>query len=336
MHEKASSRSKKWIWKTLVLLAALITGIGSWMAVSRLSSGPHAIMINDNPVVSVKSRNIAKEVLREVKFRGTDNLPGGSVRFTQHVTIRKSPVNMELSDMSDAVDALGAAVTVEIKSFAITADGAPVVTLPGREAAEETLRLVKQFYERKLGTLDTQSTFKEKIFIDEQFVDIRKFRTSPEDALILLTTISEKPLIHMVQRGDRAVKIANQYGITFDELQRMNLHTNLELLTAGSRLVIRRPKMPITVVSKAKVTKTVTVTPPPEVRKYGGARTGKRRMQVVAVYENGIPVSEEIVSQVTTWDRPRRSAPRKPAVPATVSPSAQVTKGGAEQPKPDL
>ena len=281
-----------------------VAGVGVWITTSRLPGVPYTILVDGQPIVNVESRSAAKAVLSKVRLSRLDNLPNSSVRFSQNVALRRASKDATWTDVPEAVRALEKAVTVEAELFAITVNGKPVVALAGKDDAEEALRLVKRRYESKVKSLYEQSTFKEQVFIDKQYVELEKLRSSPEEAAEFLTSVAGKSTIHTMRLGDRAVKLAEQYGVSLSELKKLNPQLNLDKLVEGDQLLIRVAKPPVTVISKALIAKTITVNPPPEARRYARASIGKRRIRLLITYENGTPVNEEVLSQITTWERP--------------------------------
>lgn len=301
MSSKTSRASAIW-----AVCAALILGIAAYFAAGRFHGAPYTIEVAGKPIVTVESRAAARKVLSDVRAQGTSAVSPRATRFVESVTFRRAQGTAELSDLPEAVRALGNAVSIEAAGWAIIVDDKPAVALPRKEDAEKTLDLVKRSYERKVKTLYTGSTFKENVFVDRRFLELGKLRASPEDAVSALTTTSERPTVHVVQRGDRAFNLTRQYGISMAQLKSLNPGVDPAKLTEGDVLVIRLPQLPITVVCKSLLTETVGVTPPEGIRY--GPRSGTRVSKMLVTYENGHRVGEEIISQVTTWDRP---APRK-------------------------
>jgi hypothetical protein len=166
---------------------------------------------------------------------------------------------------------------------------------------------VKTHYESGLPNTCGESSFKGNVFIERRYVDASKYHSSPEKACEALTSIIEPPIMHVVQTGDRAVYIAKKYDISLDELQSNNPNLDLDELTEGESLVIRRATQPITVISKALVTKTEVVMLPSEARRHSRAGAGKRTVRMLVTYENGAPAGQELISQITNWDRPKIS-----------------------------
>ena len=312
MHAQNSEHSAKRIWTERAVFAAIIVGIGIWTAVSRLQSAPSTIVVDGKPIVSVESRSAAKKALIDVRLQRAIGVPAGSVRFAQQVTLRTAPKDAELAELPEAVRALQEVVTVEAELFAITANGKPVVAFTLKEDAEQTLSLVKRYYEDKIRNLHAESTFKEKVLIEKRYVDVQTFCASTEEAVRTLTSTAEKPMIHVVQWGDRAAKLAQRYVVPLAELKKLNPDMDLNRISEGDELLIRRAAAPVTVISKVLVTKTVAVTRPRAVIRYRGARVGKRVTKTLITYENGEQVGEEIISQVTTWEKASSTGTQRP------------------------
>ncbi|MCX6376739.1 MAG: hypothetical protein NTU88_12025, partial [Armatimonadetes bacterium] len=213
--------------------------------------------------------------------------PSSALRFAEEVTIRAASKDAEVSDLPEAVGALENATTVQAELWAVSVDGVPVAGLRSRKDAEKTLDLVKRHYESGLPNTCGESSFKGNVFVERRYVDAGKYHSSPEKACEALVSIVESPIMHVVQAGDRAVHLARDYHVSLDELQANNPNVNLDQLTEGDSLVIRRATQPITVISKALVTKTVVVN------------------------ENGAPAGQELISQITTWNRPKISHSRR-------------------------
>lgn len=308
MHDNTLVPHSRRIWPKRALFVAIILALAAGILVSRISGVPNTIYVDGSPLVTVNSARAAKAVMQKVRLQRADGVTNGYVRFAQLVTLRQAKEGSSISDIPEAARILDKVVTVEADLYAIVVDDKPLAALANMNDAEETLNLAKSYYEKKLRHLCAESTFKENVYIRKHYVEAEKFCPSPQEAVRILTSVADKPVIHVIQRGDRAMKIAAQYGISFNELKRLNIDLNLERLTEGDQLMIRRPKLPITVLCKALVTKTEQLNPPNELGRYRRTQGGKRQLRMLVTYENGQPASEEILSQVTTWDRPKGRA----------------------------
>lgn len=278
-----------------------ILGVVAWTLVDDLHGAPYIIEVDGKPIVTVESRSAAKKVLADVRLQRAGSA-SGSVRFVESVAFHRVEANADVCELPEAVRTLEKAVTIEAESFAIIVDDKPVVALPSKADAEKSLDLVKRFYERKVKTLYASSDFKENVFVDKRYVEAGRLRSTPRDAVTALTTTSERPKVHVVERGDRAVHLLRRYDISMAQMKSLNPGVDPERITEGDVLTIQLPKLPVTVVCKSMVTETASVTPPQGVRY--GPRTGTRVSKMLVTYENGQRVSEEVISQVTTWDRP--------------------------------
>lgn len=332
MQGKASENSArrsfvKPVLFTIVVAAALGTFAGLYCG----RKTPCAILVEGKPVATVESRAVAKEALADARRGRAGDAPSNALRFAEDVTLRAAPKDADVSDMPEAIGALEKATTVEAELWAVSVDGVPVAGLRAKKDAEKTLDLVKRHYESGLPNTYGDSSFKGNVFVERRYVEANKYHSSPEKACKALTSVIQPPIMHVVQRGDRAVHIAEKYDISLDELQANNPNADLDQLTEGDSLVIRRAAQPITVISKSLVTKTEVVMPPSEARRHSRAGAGKRTMRMLVTYENGAPAGQEMISQITTWDRPKtsrstRSRQSKPAEAAKPSDALLPTK----------
>lgn len=309
MEDKSSTQSGRQPWGgRLYLLAVAVVVLGAAAgAIYQLQKSPCTILVNGTPVANVESRLVAKKVLAQARELGSHGAPSHAVRFVDRVTLRGVSGQADMSELPEAVGALQKAAAVEAELYAINVDGTPLVALSSKADADQTLELVKQYYEKDLHDLVGKSTFKGDVFVEKHYIGTEKYYKNPEDACRALTSISEDAVTHTITPGDRAVHLAAQYHVSFNELKALNPGLDMDRLTEGDQLVIRPAKQPVVVICKAIAMKTVTVTPPSDTGRYSRSRTGTRVMRVMMTYENGRPAGEEIISQLTTWDRPKSS-----------------------------
>jgi hypothetical protein len=331
MQGKASTDSARRAIVKPVLFTMVIAALGTSAALYYVRTTPCTILVEGKPIASVESRVVAKKALAEARRGRAGDVQSGGLRFAEEVTLRAASKDADLADLPEAVGALENATTVQAELWAISVDGVPTAGLRTRKDAEKALDLVKRHYESGLPNTCGESSFKGNVFVERRYVDAGKYHSSPEKACDTLTSVIESPIMHVVQSGDRAVYLAEKYDISLDELQSNNPNLDLEQLTEGESLVIRRATQPITVISKALVTKTVVVMPPSEAGRRSRASAGKRTVRMLVTYENGAPAGQELISQITTWDRPkishsRRSRRSKPPEAAKPSDALLQTK----------
>jgi LysM repeat protein len=291
-----------------MVFSALVAGAFVWFVSDKFLSVPYAILVDGKQITDVQSLSAAVGVLDTVRLERAHGVPVGSVRFVQNVTFRRTSKSSEIADVPEAERSLEKVTTVEGELYAIDVNGEPTVAFADKSDADETLKLLKDHYESKFSDRKVETTFKGRVSVDQRYVNLDKFKVSPADAVAYLTSVSEPPREYIMQAGDRVARLAVKYHVPLMDLKKLNPDQNLDRLVVGDRIIIQPAKMPITVVSKVTTTKTENVEPPHEGRRRHVVQgTGKREMQVQVIYENGREVNQEVISQITTWDRPKPS-----------------------------
>lgn len=308
MREVASRSSliRKWI---LPLALGMVIGMGIRAGLARLSDTPYTILVDGKPVVSVESLAAAKTVLKKARFRNLGHGVNSEIRFALPVSIKKAKRGTALADIPEAVRQVQSAAPVEVEGNAIIVDDEPILALRSEKEAKESLRLVKDYYTSKLPKTSIKPTFKEQVYVEKRFVEPSRLCDSPAEALDLMTSETTKPVYYTIKSGDRAVKIAAEYNVSLAELKSFNPQQDLDRLVEGDRIMVKKGRKPITVVHKVRVVQVSTVTPPPGAARHLRNRIGKRTTTTLVTYENGEPVGEQIISQVTTWNRIKTDNP---------------------------
>lgn len=291
-----------------MFLAAIVV-LGLWVAYDNLITVPHTVFVDGKPMVTLESRQDAKSVLDEVKHRRLAGMQIASAAFVQKVALRRAAKDAEIDPREDAVSELDGMLVLKAQAYAIVVDDEVTIALQKEDDANQALELLKQRFSSRLKNLYTRPTFKQQVFVDRRYLPVDAIMADPEKAAERLTTVHEKPVYHTLKRGDRAVYLTAQYGISLDELKALNPQMDVNRLTEGDRLLVRRPKSPVTVVTKALVTE---ITPVKAPAGRMSAKTGKRQTWAVVTYENGIEVRRDVTRVMTTWDKPvRRSGARR-------------------------
>ena len=288
------------------MFLAAIALLGMWIAYDNLLSVPHTVYVDGKPVVTLESRQDAKSVLDEVKSRQLSGKVIASPSFAQKVALRRAAKDAQIDPREDAVSALDGILVLKAQAYAIVVDDEPTIALSSEDDANQALELLKQRYSSRLKNLYAKPTFRESVVVDRRYLPVDSIMASPEKAAEHLTIVREKPIYHTLEQGDRAVYITAQYGTSLDELKALNPQMDVNRLTEGDRLLVRRPKAPVTVVTKALVTEITPVKSPAGRRM--SAKTGKRQTWAVVTYENGIEVRRDVPRVMTTWDKPATKA----------------------------
>ncbi len=298
----ASNGANRYKPTGFIVFAAIIAAI-ILMVTSSTYRRPCTIHVGGQPVASVASNQAAMRVLSMARKNALGTCKNLNVRFDKPVTISPAPKNTGITPIPEALKAIEESADVEVQAYAVVADDAAVVALTSKADAEKSLDMLKKYYESKVKGKSSTS-FKGNVYVDCRYVPSDILRETAEDALAIMTSISKPAVYHVIQSGDRAVNLSAQYAISMQDMKKLNPEVNLEKLVEGTHLLIHHAQLPIVVVSKVETTKTTTVNAPAESVR-AGISTGKRTARLVVTYENGMPVSEEIVSQLTTWERPK-------------------------------
>ena len=234
--------------------------------------------------------------------------------------------------VDDAANAVSRNISAESLLYTNISDGKAVAALNDKDDAESVIEKLKTYYDNLPGDIKGESSFKGKVEIKRQFAPLQVACASVDDAVELLTSYTQPPRKHVVAEGERAINIAGKYHVPVSDIIRYNPEVDVALIEPNQQLIIHPGIKPITVVTKAFVTMTSQLKPPSDVYRRSKRITGKRTTKMLTVYENGLPVESEIVSQVTTWKRPKFSEYRRrrkhyqvTTKPSSIGPAANQT-----------
>ena len=87
---------------------------------------------------------------------------------------------MEITDLPEAMRKVEKLVTVKAELYAINVDGEPLVAFVNKDDADETLKLVKSYYENKLPNKQLESTFKGSVYVEQRHVRPRHIARNSE------------------------------------------------------------------------------------------------------------------------------------------------------------
>ncbi len=250
-HNASFKRLRRELTIERVAFLAYITLTVAYMVLSQRADQPWAIYVDGRQVAVTPNRPTAAAILAEARKQESNNL-SDAVRFKQQVEIRKAGWRTEPDGLIEALSAVEAVTTVEVRVPAIFVDGKPVIGAPDKITAEKILDEVKMRYVRKVESLYEEPYFKEKVSIGREWLSTpRVFRTA-QDGADALTQPLGKPAVHKVEKGELAITIAKKYGISLETLQELNPGRKLERLQIGDYLRVGAGPTPLTVVVRAK------------------------------------------------------------------------------------
>ena len=297
--------------------------ICSW-AHGRFADGNAFILVNGKPLVCLSSEKDAREVLQQLKT-GTGCDPS-EIEFKEDVIVARAPRDARPVSRHRAMGAIRDAVSPVVPKWAIIVDGKPIVAVPSRTAAGEVLDLAKLKFGKLARNLSEEPQFKEKVTVDIAAVSPAIYRSTAEEALAyVFEPRREEPrdAVYVVKRGDLAGEVASRFNLKLAELWALNPGVNLHHLQIGDRIRVKcapRPAAKLTVIVRDQSERIERVRPPIQrvssARMYLGktvelspGRSGRRKVKVATVYENGRKVGSEIMEEeILREPVPRRIA----------------------------
>ncbi|MHB1455665.1 MAG: LysM peptidoglycan-binding domain-containing protein [Armatimonadota bacterium] len=309
IHPAYSSMNGRSIIRLFVLFG--IVAIVSVVVYTFISSRPHEIIIDGVVIAKTASLSEAKESVKQAKTNIAGKQLPENIRLPQQIGFRRASDSTDIVSVYTAAETVSKIISAEALLYTINADGKPVAAFNNKDDAESVIKKLRTNYDDLPGDIKGQSSFKEKIQIKRQFAPLQVACASVDDGIELLTSYTQLPRKHTVVEGERAVKIADKYHIPVSDIMRYNPDVDITMLEPHQQLVIHPGIKSITVVTKAFVTMTSELKAPSDVYRRSRKITGKRTTKMLTVYENGQPVQSDIVSQVTTWKRPKYSEYRR-------------------------
>jgi len=305
----------------MALLAAVLVVV--W-AHCRVNNTKSFIMVNGRPVACVSSERTAQDILAEIKTNTRCN--PREIGFKEDVVIARAPRDAQPTSRHRAMRTVEKALSPVIPKWAVIANGKPIVALPSRTIAGETLDLAKLRFGKLAKNLAEEPQFKQRVTVDIAPVSPSILCGSAEEAVKFLFDKRRRVSsdeVYVVRKGDLAGSIATRNGLKLAQLWAMNPGMNLNRLQVGDRLrirTIRDAEPALTVVVRDQSDRTEPIPAPVQrvssARMYAGktaelssGRSGLRRVRLATVYENGRLVGSEILSEeILREPTPRRIA----------------------------
>lgn len=127
---------------------------------------------------------------------------------------------------------------INVNGYGITVDGKTAVILDSRKSAENVIETIKNDY-LQVGesTIVEDADFVEDVSIKEINTDLENLQ-SEEDAVIILKTGGTVQSMHTVVEGETFAGLAEECGITEEELQQLNPNVDPKKLEQGSEVLI--------------------------------------------------------------------------------------------------
>ncbi len=306
------------------IFAVIAVALLAWWASGRISNSKTFILVDGRPVACVQSAQAAQDIIHQVKANTKCN--PNEIGFREDVVVARAPRDAQPTSRHKALRNVERALSPIVPKWAIIVNGRPVVALPSRTIAGETLDLAKLRFGKLAKNLMEEPQFKQDVTVDIAPVNPAILCRSADEAVRFLfdkqQTVSTDE-VYSVRSGDIAGSIAKRYGITLRQLAALNPTTDLNRLQIGDRIRIKgvRPAgAKLTVIVRDQSDQTEEIPAPVQqvssAELYAGktielapGRSGLRKVKVATIYENGIKTGSEVVSEeIVREPSPRRIA----------------------------
>lgn len=296
-------------WGERIVYWIAIFGLLSALIFFHRSTSPVAIFVNGKPVVWVSNSRLANRTV-ELARDQLRRRYGHDVDFAETIDFGNLPLPSSAKLMSpiEASEVLLKNLSPARRAWLIKVNGQVLVALKSRREAEQALDLVKFHFTPKDVKLVEEPRFKERVTVEEGKIPVGDIVADAETAAQKILSGLEPPEYHVVKPGDFAIRIARRYGLTLEKLQQLNPHKNLDKLRIGEKILVKRGKLPVTVICVYQVIKREAV-PFETERRFvphlpGGAlitkqkgREGVKEVVLEVTAENGLEVRREVVKE---------------------------------------
>ena len=166
------------------------------------------ILVNDQSVGVIKTRNITKEDITNSVTAMLAEQVGTNVQIMDEIEIKGVHVSKKTNVMTteSLLAKLRDSVAYNIEAYAIAVDGNVVATLKNEQEAKEVLEYLNELYTPE-GVGDAKITYKEDVQIVSQFTNMDGIMTL-EDAKNKIALGESSTKVHTVATGQTLSTIA--------------------------------------------------------------------------------------------------------------------------------
>ena len=293
----------------LILLLACI-GYVQW-------NRPWQMTVNGQPIALVASKEEGAALVDRASLEASAAY-GADIVFTHKAEIdytkKDVPIKAKLTNADEAVAALKSAIQWRAQGYAILVNNADqTVYLTSEAAAQQVLNRVKEYYVPDYeSTTLLQAEFVETVEIVSAEVSVEELGTA--DAAFNYLVQGREPLRqHTVKSGDSLWTIAQQYGMTVEQLQELNPAVNPNRMREGDVLALNKSQPILSVkMTVQSVTDEVipfeTVLKTDEAALTGSRRTvtkgveGEKEIRYQIEMVNGVELERQVLSETVVAD----------------------------------
>jgi murein DD-endopeptidase MepM/ murein hydrolase activator NlpD len=224
---------------------------------------PYQLFVNGQPLAVVSDEETVTEALNDAIGQLTQAFPGKTIpRFEGEFTLSKDdvPYKQETTDKADLSEILMEYLDWTIPAWSIKVEEDLIACVKTKAEAESVLESVKKHY------YPNDSTAVEVLDVDfEESVLLAEIEAKPNqlvtvsEATQLLVAGDEKITEYTVQEGDSFWSIAENHGMTVEDLEKMNPDVSTAALAIGQVVVLNETdplinvKLTLTTVVEEKI-----------------------------------------------------------------------------------
>jgi murein DD-endopeptidase MepM/ murein hydrolase activator NlpD len=229
--------------KRIILLAIFFTLLAGTLIIFLTKT--YAVNVDNKYVGIVKSKSavqdILNEIIKEAETRyGTEIFVSSQISYKDvFLTSKNRIADNELRSRIES------SVSLTARAFAITADGKDMAYLKDKPSAEKVLDRIKAPYLQSEED-GANVGFLENVGIAEREVSVNELKGS-EESFSQLTLQSNDFKEYTVQEGDIVGRIAEKFGLTVEEIQKVNPGIDIDNISIGQKLTIKAPRYVINV-----------------------------------------------------------------------------------------
>ncbi len=200
----------------LVVLLSIMLIVGGRRKFAR------AIRIDGEFMCLVRDHRAAERVHQALLDKGKGDLPGEAALGQQWEDVAWPLDDNKVLSVNQAVEALGARVTVLVDAYTLEVDGVATIALPSEDAAKDVLDALKASYLQEGEKLVEPQTFLEDVKIAPARARADSVSTEIATAIERLSTTRTEAKTYTVRAGDFPEKIAADHGMTLSGFYELN------------------------------------------------------------------------------------------------------------------
>lgn len=270
----------------------------------------YEVTVDGQPVGFVRSSHTVDEVLTSLADQASANA-GVKVSLASSVEVKRARrAGGTLLDAAGLRRALEGRLVFSAEAWSIRVNGVSVVALATEDAARRVIEEIKAEYSRpSQGAVLVDVHFLQGVEVVPEVVDLARLR-SPDEAKRILMRGTDKLVTYTVKRGDSLWRIAQQHGLTVEELRRANpAMANSDLLQVGQELSVVKAEPYVTVATVERLTQEVPIPRPVQVKMSQdrwpweevveqAGKDGRKRITYEIVRQAGAQVERRVVEEV--------------------------------------